>query len=160
MSLTAQKVDAIARILLSESPADYQKAKEDLKQLMKRSEDLLPDCVTLKINNLLEALGFNPHQTGHIFLTEAIKIAVFDPMATIGMTNPEGLLERVGSKFCRTGVTAERAMRRSIEWAWTNGVQDTQNQHYPIVSPNTFAPTLSYFIAQSACIVRQQMPKE
>ena len=158
--LMSKKVDAIARILLSETPADYDLAMDELQQLMTQSEDILPDRITLKIHNLLAELGFNTRQTGHIFLAEAIKITVADPMATLGMTCPNGLLEQVGAKFCRTADTAERAMRKSIEWAWNHGSQEVQNKYYTIISPNTFAPTLSYFITRSASLVRQQLPQE
>lgn len=157
MSLIDKKVDAIARILLSETTADLVNAREDLKRLLKTEEDDLPDAVTLRVHNLLAEVGINTRQTGHIFLAEAIKILVADPMASLGMTCPDGLLDCVGAKFCRTSDTVERAMRKSIEWAWQHGNQEVQNKHYTIISPKTFAPSLSYFLTRSASLVRQQL---
>ena len=49
--LMSKKVDAIARILLSETPADYDLAMDELQQLMTQSEDILPDRITLKIDH-------------------------------------------------------------------------------------------------------------
>lgn len=160
MSLIDKKVDAIARILLSESPADLVKARNDLKCLLKTEEDNLPDSVTLCVHNLLAEVGINTRQTGHIFMAEAIKIIVADPMATLGMTCPDGLLDRVGAKFCRTSVTVEKAMRKSIEWAWQHGDQEFQSKNYTIISQKTFAPSLSYFLTRSASLVRQQMAQK
>lgn len=160
MSLIDKKVDAIARILLSESPADLVRAREDLKRLLKTEEDYIPDAVTLQVHNLLAEVGINTRQTGHIFLVEAIKILVADPMASLGMTCPDGLLDRVGAKFCRTADTVARSMRKSIEWAWQHGNQEFQSKHYTIISQKTFAPSLSYFLTRSASLVRQQLAEK
>lgn len=160
MSLIDKKVDAIARILLSDNPVDLAKAREDLKRLLKTEEDYLPDAVTLQIHNLLAEVGINTRQTGHIFLVEAIRIIIDEPMVTVGMTCPDGLLDRVGAKFCRTSKTIERAMRKSIECAWQHGSQEFQSKHYTIISQKTFAPSLSYFLTRSASLVRQQLAEK
>lgn len=161
MSLTAQKVDAIARILLSESPADYQKAKSELQRLMECPEEVQRDTVTSLIHKLLSQVGVPTYTVGHMYLVAAIQEAVDDPLTLVKVSCPGGLFPRIADKFnAKSQSSVERGMRQCIEAAWNYGNDKFQREHFPVVSPITMAPTLLEFISRSANIIRLQMEEE
>ena len=161
MSLTALKVDAIARILLSETIGESQKAKAELRRLMEEPEEVKRETETSRIHKLLAQVGVPAHTAGYRYLMMAIQEAVADPLVLLNTTRPEGLLTRIAEKLqAKSWYSVERGMRQCIESAWTYGNDAFQREHFPVVSPTTMVPTLLEFISRCANIIRLQMEEE
>lgn len=160
MSLTAQKVDAIARILLSEDAMTSLQAKQELRLLMEKPDEALGIAKEVRIHKLMAEIGVPTNTVGHTYLVEAISIVIDDPIAMNGISCSGGLLEQVGSKYNRASTAVERAMRWSINYAWDQGNHEFQSKNFPVVSPITLIPTLTSFISRAANIVRLQMSQQ
>lgn len=157
MSLTEQKVDTIARILLSESPADYDLAMDDLRRLMESPEEVRTETVTALIHKLLAQVGVPTSTVGHMYLVDAIRIVVEDPAIMRHITQPGGLMDKVGGIHGRSADAIARAIRISIENAWNHGNHEFQDAHFPVRSPTTLIPTLAGFISRAANMIMLQM---
>ena len=161
MSLTALKVDAIARILLSETIGESQKAKAELRRLMEEPEEVFRETVTSRIHKLLSQVGVPTYTVGHMYLVAAIEEAVADPLTLVKVSCPGGLFPKIAEKFnAKSQSSVERGMRQCIESAWTYGNDAFQREHFPVVSPITMVPTLLEFISRCANIIRLQMEEE
>lgn len=161
MSLTSQKVDAIARILLSEDPATYTRAREELERLMIQSPGEQDSDVTVQIHRLLTEIGIPTCIIGHAYLVEAIRETVEDPQVLNGITLSGGLLDRIAKKYGAVSISAvDRGMRACILNAWNHGNHEFQSEHFTVLSPITFVPTVRNFISRAANIVRLRMEQQ
>lgn len=161
MSLTAQKVDAIARMLLSETIAEGQKAKAELQRLMSISQETQDTETTTQIHKLLTEIGVPTCNAGHSYLIEGIRETIRDPDALKGTTLPGGLLERIAEKCgAASSYAVERGMRESIAAAWDHGNHNFQEEHFTVLSSITLTPTVRNFISRAANIVRLRMEQQ
>ena len=160
MSLTAQKVDAIARILLAENSLELARAKKELQRLMECPEEVRTETITARIHKILAQIGVSTSTVGHRYLVDAIQAAVEGPAIMTHITKPGGLLDTVGSKYGRSADAVSRAIRVSIENAWNYGNHKFQEENFPVLSPTTLVPTMAGFISRAANIIMLQMEQE
>lgn len=156
MSLTKQKVDVMARILLSKDPGEWRAAREELERLMNCPDEVQAENTIRQIHKLLAEIGVPTSTVGHNYLVDAISTVVSDPNAMTGISKPGGLLEQVGQRHGRKSDAVARAIRISIEHAWTHGNREFQDEHFKVRSSITLAPTMVGFISRAANIVRLQ----
>ena len=69
--------------------------------------------------NLLLRLGFQAHQRGYRYLREAVCIVFQEPESLASVT--KYIYPEVAKRFNTTDKQVERAIRNSIETAWSNG---------------------------------------
>lgn len=69
--------------------------------------------------HILLRLGFQAHQKGYRYLREAVLIVFQEPEALTSVTKL--LYPEVAKRFNTTDKQVERAIRNSIETAWTKG---------------------------------------
>ena len=103
---------------------------------------------------ILRELGMPVHLAGHLYLVEAVVLAVSEPQRLWRVTT--GLYAVVAKRYRTTAAAVERAMRHAIETAWAQGDPDTQNHYFgSAVSLNRGRPSNSELIARLADLVRQ-----
>lgn len=154
MSLTARKVDAIARVLLSEIPEDYEQAMDDLRRLMESPDDAEDLDITVRIHDLLAKVGIPCSARGHTYLVDAIIATLEDPLVLEGITSSGGLYDQIGERYGKSNAAVQHAMRDSIQFAWDHGDQEFQNRYFPVVSSVTLVPTILNFISRAANILK------
>lgn len=161
MALTEQKVDAIARILLSQDVHEIAQAREELRWLMDCPPELRKRNVTAQIHKLLNEVGVPTHLNGHAYLVDAIHAVIDDPQALINVGNAGGLWQRIGENHGGKSIKAvERGLRSGIEAAWNHGNHEFQAQHFTAISPATMVPTVLNFISRAANIVQLRMEQQ
>ena len=155
MTLLEQKVEAIARGILSNNSADRNAAMAELALLMQKPKTPAQDADSITRNLLIE-LGVPEHINGSRYLVKAI----------CAVTENESLLSAVTSKlypmvaqaFYTTGSRVERSIRHGIELAWDRGDYDVLVKYFGnTISPSKGKPTNSEFIARAASIVRNKI---
>ena len=81
------------------------------------------DCSRIQIlrktTNLLLGLGFQAHQKGYRYLREAVLVVFEEPESLTSVTKI--LYPEVAKRYNTTDKQVERAIRNSIETAWTKG---------------------------------------
>lgn len=75
-----------------------------------------------KTTNLLLSLGFQAHQKGYRYLREAVLIVFEEPESLKSVTKI--LYPEIAKRYCTTDKQVERAIRNSIETAWSKGNSD------------------------------------
>jgi two-component system response regulator (stage 0 sporulation protein A) len=99
-----------------------------------------------EVSSILQELGIPPHIKGYQYLREAILLVIADLELLSAVTKE--LYPAIGKKFNTTPSRVERAIRHSIEVAWSRGQIDNMNRifGYNIILDKA-KPTNSEFIA-------------
>lgn len=157
MSLIEQKINTIARMLLSQDEASREQAREELEQLIRAPETQPePDCTAL-IHQLLAEIGVPSGLSGHAYLADSISAAVNDPLVLDGITKPGGLYEAIGARYGKSPTITERGIRNCIETAWMKGDSEAQAKYFgTTLKSKTLFPSNRNFISRMANIVRLQ----
>lgn len=99
-----------------------------------------------QITRIIQEVGIPAHIKGYLYLREAIGLVIGN-MDYLGAITKE-LYPQIAITFNTTPSRVERAIRHSIEVAWTRGKIDTINQLFGYtVNNNKGKPTNSEFIA-------------
>jgi len=126
-----------------------------------RQVNTLPDTQSLevKVTNLLHYTGIPPHMAGYQYLREAIIQTVENVKAFNSLTKV--LYPSVAQKFSTTPQKVERAIRNSIETAWSRGNPDAMDALFGYtINFNKGKPTNSEFIAMIADKIRINSSKK
>lgn len=155
MTLLEQKVEAIARGILSDNPTDRNAAVAELAVLMQKPKRSAQDAESVTRNLLIE-LGVPEHIKGSRYLRRAICAVVEDEALIYAVTCE--LYPLVAQSFETTGSRAERAIRHAIECAWGRGDYEVLNKYFGnTVSAMNGKPTNSEFIARISNVVRERI---
>lgn len=101
--------------------------------------------IHVKIKELLQKVGLPPHLLGHKYLEEAIYVCYTDEKYGFYIT--KRLYPYIAKKFETTPTRVERAIRHSIEYAYTNGNFEILNQVFTGTRYDQGKPTNSHAIA-------------
>jgi len=108
-----------------------------------------------QITNIVHEIGIPAHIKGYMYVREAISMAV-DDMELLSAVTKE-LYPLIGKKFNTTASKVERAIRHSIEVAWSRDQSETINRLFGYtISNKKGKPTNSEFIAMVADKLRLQ----
>jgi len=114
-----------------------------------------PIDMIAQITNIMHEFGVPAHIKGYIFLREAINMVVNDIDLLSAVTKE--LYPLIGKKFNTTASRVERAIRHSIDIAWTRGDVETINKIFGYTINNEKGkPSNSEFIAMVADKLRLQ----
>lgn len=103
----------------------------------------------IEITNLLHEIGVPAHIKGYLYLREAIAM-VFNNVEILGSIT-KVLYPVIAKKFKTTSSRVERAIRHSIEVAWSRGNVETISEIFSYtINFNKSKPTNSEFIAMIA----------
>ena len=155
MTLLEQKVDAIARIILSAEPTAHDAAMAELAGLMQKHErsTLGVEAVT---RSLMLELGIPEHIVGSRYVIKAICMVVENEDLLRSITKE--LYPAVATLYGTTCARVERGIRHAIEVAWDRGDLDTLQGYFGYtVSISKGKPTNSEFIARCANVVRERI---
>ena len=109
----------------------------------------LPDTKSIEAAAFLRELGVPASLSGYRYLKEAINQAAADQSLVHRLTT--GLYPAVAEKFQTTPSRVERAMRHSIETAWTRGDLETLHKRFGYtISAEKGRPTVGEFVALAA----------
>ena len=154
MTLLEQKVEAIARGILSDNSTDRNAAVAELAVLMKKPKETAQDADSVTRELLIE-LGVPEHIKGSRYLRRAICAVVEDEALIYAVTSE--LYRLVAQSFETTGSRVERAIRHGIEIAWDRGDLEVLTKYFGnTISPSKGKPTNAEFIARCASIVRER----
>ena len=105
-----------------------------------------PKTLDEKITSVFLVIGIPAHIKGYHYLREAIRMVYFQPELINRITKE--LYPGIAKRFSTSASKVERAIRHSIEVAWTRGRIENINQlfGYNIYSKND-KPTTGEFIA-------------
>ena len=110
---------------------------------------VLPDTKSMEASAFLLEMGVPARLTGYNYLKEAINMAVVDQSIMRGMT--KRLYPTIAEKFETTPARVERAMRHSIETAWTRGDLETLHKRFGYtIAASKGRPTVGEFVALAA----------
>lgn len=110
---------------------------------------LKPASLDQEITSLLHEIGVPAHIKGYLYLREAITM-VYNDIDVLGSVT-KVMYPIIAKKFKTTSSRVERAIRHSIEVAWSRGNADTIASIFSYtVSYNKAKPTNSEFIAMIA----------
>ncbi len=102
-----------------------------------------------KITNIIHEIGVPAHIKGYLYLREAITM-VYNNIEILGSIT-KVLYPQIAVKFKTTPSRVERAIRHSIEVAWSRGNMDSITKLFGYTVSNSKAkPTNSEFIAMVA----------
>ena len=105
--------------------------------------------IDIEITNLLHEIGVPAHIKGYLYLREAITM-VFNNVEILGSIT-KVLYPVIAKKFKTTSSRVERAIRHSIEVAWSRGNVETISEIFSYtINFNKSKPTNSEFIAMIA----------
>lgn len=167
--LTALSQDAIAQRVL-ELGADYYIIKPfDMDVLVTRIKQLAgifqrPNIpvpikappVDVEVTTIIREVGIPAHIKGYQYLREAITMMVAE-IDLLGAVTKE-LYPKVAARYSTTPSRVERAIRHSIEVAWTRGNTETMNQLFGYTNKNhKERPTNSEFMALIADKLRMKL---
>ena len=153
MTTLEKKVDAIARHLLANSPAEQRRTLEELRELLagKRTTG----SVREEISAALADLGIPEHLVGHRHLVEAVRLVVENEELVYGITTR--LYPEVAKICGSTKSKVERAMRHGIELCFDRCDPETIREYFGnTISPNKGKLTNSEFIARLASVIRER----
>jgi len=112
--------------------------------------------VDVEVTNIIRELGIPAHIKGYQYLREAIAMIVAD-IDFLGAVTKE-LYPTVAEKFSTTPSRVERAIRHSIEVAWSRGNMEMINKLFGCtVNADKGKPTNSEFMALIADKLRMEM---
>lgn len=118
--------------------------KDENKHMVNRNYSL-----DAKITNIIHEIGVPAHIKGYLYLREAITM-VYNNIEILGSIT-KVLYPQIAVKFKTTPSRFERAIRHSIEVAWSRGNMDSITKFFGYTVSNTKAkPTNSEFIAMVA----------
>lgn len=155
MSLIERKLDAIMRCLAADDQADRERARREIRYLMK-SDSVAPADRGLEydVRRVLLDVGVPENIKGHRYLVKAICIAVHRP-DVIGWITKD-IYPTVAKELDTTPGRVERTIRHAIDVAWDHGDLDTLQRYFGnTINPAKGKPTNSQFISRMANVVRQ-----
>lgn len=157
MNILEKKVDAMIRLLTSESVDDRKAARKEITHLMSASvTNAATNDLESTIRELLLEVGSPDHLIGHPYAVEAIQLVVGDRSYIEQITFK--LYPAIAAKYDTTSARVERALRHLVEVTWDRSDIDTLNNYFGnIVAPNKGKPTNGEFIARCANIVQMRM---
>ena len=152
MSILEMQVNALMRLCLAEQESEQQRAKQELRALLRQygPQTLDPEDA---IRQILLELGAPDHLTGHRYAVRGILLVVSNQMFLNNITF--GLYPQLAAEFDTTAARVERAIRHAIEVAWSRGKMDTIDELFGYtVSTGKGKPTNSEFVALIADKIR------
>lgn len=155
MSIMEMQVNALMRLCLAEQEPERQRAKQELKALLRQHgpEVLDPEDA---IRQILLELGAPDHLIGHPYVVRGILLVVSNQMFLNNITF--GLYPQLAAEFDTTAARVERSIRHLIEITWERGDMDVLNRYFGnTVSPDRGKPTNGEFIARIANVVKSRM---
>ena len=128
-------------------------------EVKKRSQSVLTDSdMDIVISDIMRQIGVPAHIKGYLYLRTAIKLCVSDSEMLGSVTKI--LYPTVAKQYNTTSSRVERAIRHSIEVAWSRGRQETMNEIFGYTIDNGKGkPTNSEFIAMVADRIRLKLRK-
>lgn len=106
-----------------------------------------------QITDIMHQIGIPAHLKGYMFIREAIGLVIKD-MDILSSVTKE-LYPSIAEKYNTTSSRVERAIRHSIEVAWSRGQMDTINKLFGYtIKKDKDKPTNSQFIALLADRIR------
>ena len=116
------------------------------KRMLDMADEQQPKTLDEKITSVFLVIGIPAHIKGYHYLREAIRMVYFQPELINRITKE--LYPGIAKRFSTSASKVERAIRHSIEVAWTRGRIENINQlfGYNIYSKND-KPTNGEFIA-------------
>ena len=95
--------------------------------------------LTIRIHRELDHIGISPKAVGYQYLTDAILLAIHEPVPNLSRI--------VAGKHSKTPASVERAMQNAINRAWSNGNTEDLLQYYTaVINYDRGVPTLTEFI--------------
>lgn len=144
--------DMMNEFLLRETLRAIQKPLSDAAQDGQKATISDKD-LEIAVTQLIHELGVPAHIKGYQYIRAAIMIAARDSSAIDYITKQ--LYPTIAKKFSTTASRVERAIRHSIEVAWTRGRPETMNAVFGYtVDTGKGKPTNSEFIAMVSDKVR------
>lgn len=137
-----------------------EKREELIAQLKEPSlnSDSTEEVIVERITQLMIELGMSANLLGFNYIREAIRLSVID----IGILNAitKRLYPDIAKQFKTTPSRVERAIRHSIEVAWSKGNLKTVNSIFGYtIAANKGKPTNSEFIAMISDKIRLELKK-
>ena len=160
MSNIEMKLDAMMRFVTSETDAERNKARAELRELASNPA-VKPAAVHLKasITAVLIEIGVPCHIKGHNYLISAIEAAVHNPDLINAITKE--LYPKIADAHNTTSSRVERAIRHAIEVACDRGdIENLQEYFGNTISLSKGKPTNSEFIARIAQVIRMRRDGE
>lgn len=152
MTYLEKKIDALARLVLAEDPAEKEKAKRKLMRMVISKETKSPEA---EVHELLARIGVPSSLRGHQYLVDAILMTVKNPATVQNMTKENGVYDTLAQKHDQTPSRIERGMRHAISVAFTRGDLDYITHLFGAsINPNKGVATNSEFISKAAYAIR------
>ena len=155
MSILEMQVNALMRLCLAEQESEQQRAKQELRALLRQygPQTLDPEDA---IRPILLELGAPDHLTGHRYAVRGILLVVSNQMFLNNITF--GLYPQLAAEFDTTAARVERAIRHLVEITWARGSIEAQECYFGnTVSAARGKPTNGEFIARIANVVKSRM---
>lgn len=154
-TLLEQKVDAIARALLTNDMTNRNQALGELRALMRKVPNRYENVDEAVRAALLE-LGVPDKLSGHPRLVRAISIVVLDPKQIKPLQ--KGLYAAVAEDLGTTPAKVERTMRHAFEVGYDRADLDVLQTYFGgTFSPMKGKPSTGEFIARVANVVRTRI---
>lgn len=162
MSNLERKVNAMIRLQLAQDESEKEAALAELKKLSTAAdEEPVNDRDVLAeemIHELLKKVGVPSANLGHKYLVYGIGEAVKNPDLTDNMTY--GFYPKIAFRFDSTYARAERAIRHSIELAFTYGDATELDEIFgATIRAEKGKVVVGEFVSRLANIVRIQLRK-
>ena len=154
MSNIEKRIDAVCTYLLSEDPAERDKARSRLLELM--SCKYAPEDPEAIVRRLFLEIGAPDHLMGHELAIQGVLLVVESRMYIDNITF--GLYPTLAAKNDTTASRVERAIRHLIEVIWLRCDNETLFKYFGnTVSADKGKPTNGEFISRCANIVKLRM---
>ena len=109
----------------------------------------LPDAKGIEASAFLREMGVPANIRGYEYMSEAINMVVADRSAIHSLTKT--LYPAIAERFQTTPSRVERAMRHSVEVAWSRGDLEAIHKRFGYtISANKGRPTVGEFVAIAA----------
>lgn len=102
-----------------------------------------------QVSDILFSLGFEPHMLGYYFILDAVQMMATDPVAILKAGLTKYLYPEIGKQHGYTMSKVERAIRHSIDRAFSTGAPGWQE-----ICTKENPPFNGLFISRMAEVIR------
>lgn len=154
--LKPQNSEVIVDILRDFSKENRDRLEREAKANLKAKEIALEDNLETRVTKIMHELGVPAHIKGYQYIRTAIMMVV-DNMDLLNYITKQ-LYPDIAKKYSTTSSRVERAIRHSIEVAWSRGKASTLDEIFGYtIDCGKGKPTNSEFIAMVADRIRLQI---
>lgn len=152
--LKPQSNEAIADIIRELAPQSAREASRELRPIQREIEP--PEDLETVVTDFMHELGLPAHIKGYQYIRTAIMM-VAENMDLLNYITKQ-LYPDIARKYGSTSSRVERAIRHSIEVAWTRGKPEVMDKIFGYtIDTGKGKPTNSEFIAMVADRIRLQL---